>query len=172
MSVLGDFDTLQSFLKVENAEIPVLGDDGKPENVYKKNVPDHVLVQGTLESGAVASIAYRFVHMNAAIGEVGIRWIISGTDGEIEITTDQSQWQIFSPKSKLRIKLNGQETEEVTLPNAHSGYAEKVSDLCVNTANILDAFAKGDTTRYADFESALKTHRLLDRIVEKSGFTW
>jgi hypothetical protein len=69
---------------------------------HTKTAPDHVLVQGILESGALASISFRTVA--STVDNVGIRWLISGAEGEIEVTTPQMSWQIRSPGWNLKIK--------------------------------------------------------------------
>ncbi|KEY74049.1 hypothetical protein S7711_02638 [Stachybotrys chartarum IBT 7711] len=168
--VLGGFDTqtIQSVFKREVDSIPVPKADGSTVQ-HSKTVPDSIFVQGSLASGALASIAMRWVHLNEAINGVGVRWIISGTEGELELTTDMAQWQFKSEKT-LKLKLRGKEVEEVGVKDDGPAFTKGVPGPGVNTALILDAFAKGDTTRYADFEQAPETHRLLDVILEKSGY--
>jgi hypothetical protein len=54
------------------------------EKAHPKTTPDQIFIQGTLESGAVVSINYRDVPSGKTVHELGIRWIITGTEGEIE----------------------------------------------------------------------------------------
>jgi hypothetical protein len=70
---------------------------------HPRTAPDHIAVQGALKSGAVASLAYRTV--KSTIDGIGINWLISGTNGEIQITTSEAQWQMSDPKRKLRLKI-------------------------------------------------------------------
>ncbi|VUC25113.1 unnamed protein product [Clonostachys rosea] len=167
--VLGDFETLQSDLKTEITEIPMMGDDGAPTKATKKNTPDHILVQGRLKSGAVASIAYRWCYLQEAVGNVGFRWIISGTEGELEITADQGQWQMNSSDRKLKLRLRGKPEEEVDFSVADAGFVQSMASFGQNSGRILNAFAHGDEALYADFSSAVQTHKLLDEILKKSG---
>lgn len=168
--VLGGFDTqtIQSVFKREVDSVLVPKAYG-PTVQHSKTVPDSVFVQGSLASGALASIAMRWVHLNEAINGVGVRWIISGTEGELELTTDMAQWQFKSEKT-LKLKLRGKNVEQIEVKDDGPAFTKGVPGPGVNTALILDAFAKGDTTRYADFAQALETHRLLDVILEKSGY--
>ncbi|CAH0042291.1 unnamed protein product [Clonostachys rhizophaga] len=170
--VLGGFESLQSSLKTEITEIKIPAEDGVNEHVASKNVPDHVLVQGKLKSGAMASIAYRWANLNEAVDDVGVRWIITGRDGEIEITTDQSHWQMNSPNWKLRLKLKGAPTQEIDFSSPEPDFIKHIPQIGKNTGRILEAYARGNQADYADFESALETHKLLDEIVQKSGFKY
>ncbi|VUC30150.1 unnamed protein product [Clonostachys rosea] len=170
--VLGGFDSLQSSLQTEIAEIVIPAEDGVQEHTAQKNVPDHVLVQGKLKSGAMASIAYRWANLNEAVDDVGVRWIITGRNGEIEITTDQSHWQMNSPNRKLRLKLKGAPTKEIDFSSPEPDFIKHIPQIGKNTGRILEAYARGNQADYADFESALETHKLLDEIVQKSGFKY
>ena len=114
----------------------------------------------------MASLAYRTVPYASAIDGVGMRWLITGTEGEIEVTTVEGQWQMGAPGAKLRrrfgkggevveVEFEGDEVEEVK-----QGYPGG------NTARTYQAFLEGKGDRFADFEGSVETHRLLDRILE------
>lgn len=157
VNVLGDFDDLQAILKTFNKAVPIFNTAGEVVNpAYTRTSPDHILVQGTLTSGAVASIIFR--KPPSAVDDTGVRWIITGTKGEIEVTTrEEAQWQMADPDMKLRVKV-GKESEAREVD--YKGDAEdrfKLSDLqpiALNTARSYVAFAEDDQTRYATFESA------------------
>lgn len=120
----------------------------------------------------MASIAVRWADYQGAVDDVGFRWIITGTEGEIEVTTNQVPWQQNSSKRKLKLKLKGSASEEVDFASADADFVKHIPEIGVNTGRILDAFAKGDKSRYADFDSALETHKLLDEIIRQSGYKW
>uniref|UniRef100_A0A8H7KEV3 Gfo/Idh/MocA-like oxidoreductase N-terminal domain-containing protein n=1 Tax=Bionectria ochroleuca TaxID=29856 RepID=A0A8H7KEV3_BIOOC len=143
--VLGDFETLQSDLKTEITEIPVMRDDGTLTEPRKKNTPDHVLVQGRLKSGAVASIVYRWCDLQEAV-----------------VANEP-------PKRKLKLKLRGKPEEDVDFPVADAEFVRNMENFGQNSGRILNAFAQGDQAVYADFSSATQTHKLLDEILKKSG---
>ncbi|KAK3381157.1 putative oxidoreductase [Podospora didyma] len=173
--VLGDFETLQSTLQVQWPSVAVLDmSTGEVVNpAHPRTAPDHTMVQGRLKSGAVASISYR--HNKVSVDEHNIRWIISGTQGEIEVTSPAStQWQIGDLASKLRVRYGKEsEIEEVDylaeLATDHEDVTE-LNSFALNIGLVYEAFRKGNTARYATFEDSLKTHRLLNRIVEASDF--
>lgn len=166
--VLGEFVEPQSILKAARTKIAIRGGDGEikvPD--YPKNTPDHILVQGVLkDSGAVASICSR--DLMHTVDGIGVRWLITGTKGEIEVTTPEGQWQMSDPRRKLRLKIGDNEAVEVPFANHEDkSYLERLS---INVAGVYEAFLKDDQSHYATFDSALRTHVLLDEILKRSGF--
>lgn len=131
---------------------------------HLKTAPDHVFVQGILESGALASISFRTVA--STVDNVGIRWLISGTKGEIEVTTPQMLWQIRSEGWTLKIKNGTEDAKDVEFGISKEDYAE--SFLGINTARLYEAYADKETDKYADFEDGLATHCALQKILQSS----
>jgi hypothetical protein len=173
-NILGDFNTesLSSILKADVTELEIRTSDLKTvvHPSWPKTAPDHILVQGTLAKGNVpASISF---HISGKPTEdSGLRWVITGTKGEVEITSGKDQWQIASSDKKLRVRLyESGEVRDIDFNSVEHGIASGIPDSAVNTALILDAFARGDTSGFTDFAGALKQHRLLDEILKKSGY--
>ncbi|KAK1847717.1 oxidoreductase family protein [Colletotrichum chrysophilum] len=168
--ILGPFDTssISSMLKTDNDHVPIYIPDRTAIAIpsHPKTAPDHILVQGSLQSGALATVHFRTTQ--ASIDDVGIRWIISGSKGEVEITSPSSSWQGYFPNRKIKVKVFGGETRDVDFA-ADLGAAAEVGQRAVNTALVLDAFAKGKMELYADFEAGLRNHKLLDVILKKSS---
>ncbi|CAJ2514135.1 Uu.00g022540.m01.CDS01 [Anthostomella pinea] len=167
--VLGDFADLQAMLKTNVTSLPVMNAKGEVVNPsHAKTSPDHAFVQGTLESGAMASIAVR--KSQAAVDGVGFRWFITGTEGEVGIVTGETMWQFADPKRTLRLKVGKNEVEEIEFLAKEDELEAKVPFPGTNSARQYQGFAKGDTETCATFESALKTHRLLDGILVSAGW--
>ncbi len=168
--VLGDFDDLHAILKTFNKTVAIRNMAGDVVNpAYERTSPDHILVQGTLSSGAVASIIFR--KPKSAVDGVGFRWIITGTKGEIEITTKEAMtWQMADPSMKLRVKVGSEsEAREVDYKGEADDRLSALEPVALNTARSYVAFAEDDQSRYATFASALKTHKLLERIAKSAG---
>ncbi|KAI1111798.1 oxidoreductase [Nemania sp. NC0429] len=166
--VLGDFSEVQAIMKSTIPSISVLNAKGTVVNpAYPKTAADQVVVQGILESDALVSISLR--HPGADADGASFRWIISGTEGEIEVIVPQSGWQMGEPKRTLKLKTGADEAQEVDFL-AEDELEGKVPAVSANVARQYRAFAKGDTEAAATFESALKNHRLLDRIVRAAGW--
>lgn len=172
--MLGDFTELQAILKKTITESAIFSSEGVLVNpAYPKTSPDQVLVQGVLESNAVASIQVR--KPKAEVDGVTFRWIISGTEGEIEVLVPheewlRSHWQFGEPKRTLRLRIGDSEAQNVDFLVGDE-FEGKVPLHAANVARQYRAFAKGDTKEaVSTFESALRTHRLLDRIIKAAGW--
>ena len=128
---------------------------------YPKTAPDHILVQGVTEKGVLASLTYR--RSTGTVDGVGIRWVIAGTKGEISISAPDA-WQMADKAIQLQVKIAGEPVHTPSVDSYRVDAADKVPEIAVNVVSMYAGFAKSDRTKYATFESAVKTHRLLDRI--------
>ena len=165
----GDFDTVQATLKTQFPTAAIYNAEGKLVNdSYKRTAPDHILVQGSLASGAVGSLILR--KAQDPVDGLGLRWLITGTRGEIEITCPEQHYSVGPPGRTLRLKIGKGETQDIDFSGPAGVFDPKWDYNSHNVALQYDAFAEGDTDRYATFESALKTRHLMDEIVEKSAF--
>ncbi|KAK1238956.1 hypothetical protein MKX08_006017 [Trichoderma sp. CBMAI-0020] len=185
VNVLGDLSHIQSIFKTGYKTVKLTGSDqsrvqeaasketasmavqstGPGNNIvdpaYVKTSPDQIFVQGVTSSGAVASIAFRKPRHHG--DEHDLRWYISGTEGEIMVTSPAS-WSIADKDAEIRIRNGDGPFEVVDFQSYRLPAAETLSPIAANTHSMYDAFAKGDTARYATFESAANTHRILDEI--------
>ncbi|KAI0132467.1 hypothetical protein BJ170DRAFT_249111 [Xylariales sp. AK1849] len=174
-NVLGDFVDVQGLLKSQYTAIPIidLSTGQVVDPAYPKTAPDHIFVQGTLVDDVVASIAFR--KAKSAADNTGFRWIITGTEGEIALTVPEGQWQWRDKATlggwSLKLKVGkAAETEEIDAATlVDTSAAAKVESPGTNTARIYQSFANGGGLE-ATFESALKTHRLLERIAKSAGW--
>ncbi|KAK5633028.1 hypothetical protein RRF57_008743 [Xylaria bambusicola] len=166
--VLGDFAELQATLKSAVSSVKIFNAEGVLVNpAYPKTSADQILVQGTLESGAVASLSAK--QSKTDVDGVSFRWVISGSEGSVEVIVPQSNWQAGEPKRTLRLKIGNDAATNIDFL-AGDEFESKVPAVAANIARQYSAFAKGDLGTLATFESALKTHRLLDRILKAAGW--
>ncbi|RYP22501.1 hypothetical protein DL767_009035 [Monosporascus sp. MG133] len=166
--VLGGFADLSALLKSYRTNVSVVDSNGQVTQTIHKTAPDHIFVQGTLESGAIASIAHR--KSKSAVDNTGFRWIITGTEGELEVTLPEAPWSTSAPERAIRMKLGGGEVQHIDYLTEDDVIEATVPSNGANVARVYDNFAKGDKRNYATFESALETHRLLDRILRSAGW--
>ncbi|KAF9761117.1 hypothetical protein IL306_003950 [Fusarium sp. DS 682] len=168
---LGDFETVQSTLKTQHPIVPIFSMEKQTivDPAYKKTAPDHMLVQGVLTSGAVAAISFR--KAKKPVDDLSIRWLITGTEGEIEVTVPEGHFQMGPDGSTLRMRVGKEgEVEDVSFKDATvPEHVQKAPPVGRNTARVYEAFGN-DQTKYADFESALKTHKLLDQIARDAKY--
>lgn len=170
--LLGDFVTVQSLLKSHYPTVPILDTStGIVVKAYPKTAPDHIFLQGELENGALASLAYR--KPGSCVDKTGFRWYISGVEGEILITTDEKAWQSPSSPSTRSIKVRSGnkegEAEVINFTPDDDYLASNVPPPGTNTARQYEAFARGG--EIVTFESSLKTHRLLEKIANSAGLS-
>ncbi|RYP48897.1 hypothetical protein DL768_005259 [Monosporascus sp. mg162] len=166
--VLGGFADLTALLKSYITDVTVVDSNGEVTQTIRKTAPDHMFIQGTLESGAIASIAHR--KSKSAVDNTGVRWVITGTEGELEVTSPEASWQMSPPGRALRMKLGRGEVQHIDYLTKGDVIEATVPSVAANMARLYDNFAKGDKKNYATFESALETHRLLDRILRSAGW--
>ncbi|KAF3014412.1 hypothetical protein E8E14_005481 [Neopestalotiopsis sp. 37M] len=172
--VLGDFSDVQGLLKAQYTSVPIIETStGRVLSpTHPKSSPDHILVQGTLLSGAVASMSLR--KPKAAADDVGFRWIITGTDGELVLTAPERHWQFGvhgkSSDWSLRLKKGKDSvSQEISLNDLDASPASLVQQPGTNTARLYQSFAGGQGLE-ATFESATKTHQLLGKIAKSAGW--
>ncbi|KAH8701022.1 putative oxidoreductase [Talaromyces proteolyticus] len=169
INTLGEFKDLQAVLKIHGKTAPLFDDTGKVvDPAYKVTAPEYILVQGVLESGAVASINLRCTP--ASVDEEGFRWIISGSEGEIEFTGPAGSYIQANFKAKVFLRKWKGETEAIDLSRNEQEHVTSIGDLGINTARLYEAFATGNEDGYPSFESTRKVHHLIERI--KSVAVW
>lgn len=171
INALGGFTTVQSTVKVQYKASKIMDESYTVvDPAYPTTVPDTFLVQGVLESGAVSSYTLRSTRSTA--DGVGYRWLISGTEGELEFTVKEGvlyQGDLTSGSFKLR-KWGQEKAEEIPVEVNDSEYVAGLPDLAKNVARLYEAFANGDEGRYLGLEDSVKVHRLIESVSDASDW--
>ncbi|UKZ83042.1 hypothetical protein TrVFT333_010843 [Trichoderma virens FT-333] len=171
--ILGDFASLQSILDIQYSTVKLIDfETGEvTEPARKKTAPDHIFVNGKLESGAVASLSFRKV--TKTVDGKGLRWFISGTKGELEITIEGPNFQMDVAAKQLRLVENSTgQTQDVDFTDAQElPYVKNVPVMGANTSRLCEKFVVAPT-EVADFDDALKLHQLLDKIAEAANYPY
>ncbi|EED16417.1 oxidoreductase, putative [Talaromyces stipitatus ATCC 10500] len=164
LDTLGDFKDVQAIFKTYQKTTSLFNSTGTViDPAYKATAPEYILVQGVLESGAVASINVRSTP--TSVDEAGFRWIISGSEGEIEFTSPAGGYiQGSGPNCKVLLRKWKGGMEEVDLRRDEPAHVTNVLEFGINTARLYEAFATGDEDGYPSIESARKVHHLIERI--------
>jgi predicted dehydrogenase len=136
------------------------------ESNFKATRYDFISLLGRLEkSGAPVNISFRPTAGKPVDEDVGIRWVITGDDGEAELLIAGGQFQVFSPVESLRIRAGkDSKVRNVDLDGNDGDVVAGVGPAGKNVARAYEAFANKEDGKYADFEDALKLHKLLDQI--------
>lgn len=162
MNILGDFKDIQSTFKTQNNKTKLVDYEG---NIIQENfditAPDTILLQGVLESGAVASLTMRTC--TEPVDNTGFRWIISGTKGELELTSDPGIFHWGPTGLKLKLREFGGEAKEIDFNPGETEHLSQMSYSGQNVARVYEAFAKGEEDGYATLDDALKVHRALEK---------
>jgi predicted dehydrogenase len=170
--VMGNFSELKSILRNDYPTAKLISAAGEvTDPSHPRSTPSHISILGTLNSGATASITYRTT--SPSVEPIGLRWLITGTEGEIEITTPEAQWQ-SAPLDQITLKarIGKGETDIVDFMGEEDGVIEGLRSTARNTARLYEGFAKSEREKYPDFRQALEIQRLLDLIREEAGDEW
>jgi predicted dehydrogenase len=157
-AVLGEFAELSATTAVRQRQVQV--DDG---SVLTATSPDQAAIQGTLQSGAVASIVFRGGASRAA----NLRWDITGSKGDLLVTSSVGNIQVAD------LAIQGGRGAEPSVrplvipasyfahaPSAPAGFAANVTYLYSQFASDL----RHGTRVAPDFARAVRLHGLLDAI--------
>jgi predicted dehydrogenase len=150
-SALGELKEVSCVVKTMKPVTKIVDDKGEViEAEFKKTAPDQVAMTGTFESGALMSF-----HMRGGSSIAGgFRWLIYGTDGEIEVTGPALLVHINMPVPwKVRISDGkvGIVEEEVT----------ETEEGQPGVGRLWDAFLKGEERGWPDFEHAVRRHAVV-----------
>jgi predicted dehydrogenase len=167
--VLGELASLKSTFAVQNPLVKLVsGKTGEVVNPDKRRTaPDHIFVQGALESGAMVSISTRTPPK--PIDGQSLRWLITGSEGELELITSGRGFQVGSNPRTLRLVSKDGEIQRIDWEQDEPIHIKNVAPPGVNTARLFEAYALNKDC-YADFEKAVKLHKLLDRIAQDAGY--
>lgn len=167
LHVLGDFATVKASFATQYPMVKLLDiSTGQVvDTAYPRKAPDHMFVQGVLASGALASVTYR--RTPEIVGKA-TRWVISGTEGEIDFSIDGPTLQMGGHPREIRIKTAKDEAggRVISWGEGTPAHVESVAFPGQNTAYLFEAFAQG---KAPDFEDALRLHKLLDRILKDAN---
>ncbi len=159
---LGDFKELSATIanQIKQAKVQETGE------IIEKTTADQILINGTLKSGATASI-----HVQGGVSyRTGVSLEIYGTEGVIvlsnESTHAQLQWGDLKVEGTNR--ENSSSLAELTIPDRYHWVPDTIPGGPIfNVAQALEKFAKDimeGTRGIPNFDDAVKLHILLDLI--------
>ncbi|KAJ9605467.1 transcription regulator gal80 [Cladophialophora chaetospira] len=134
-------------------------DGSLTEELYDKDTPDQILLQGQLERHPSAVLSFHLRAGDRFIGSPGSIWRIYGTKGELAVEFASAGPQMAKATS---FRFSNSEKGEIEEFVTDEG-GEEWTDLPTQAQNIgrlYEAYATGEP--YADFDLAVKRHELLD----------
>ena len=124
---------------------------------------DHIMLQGTLNSGAPLSVTFR--RGPPFMGTPGFIWSIHGERGEIRIMAAGPVLQADDDETNITVHSFDQEDLEVIEWDWHS---KDLARPARNVAPMYEAFASQGTENYPDFSHAVLRHRLIEEVYKSA----
>ena len=157
--VLGEFSEFQAHSAVVQKEVKIMGSEGEVLETVETDVPDFLTVHGTLEGEQKVPLAVTFRRWQPFKGTSGLDWHITGTKGEIRITSPKPILNALDEGTEILVEEYA--TREVEKVEWKHDYQDQPL-MARNVAGLYEAFAKGD--EYPDFEVATRRLRELDEV--------
>jgi predicted dehydrogenase len=162
--VLGEFASVQSLLANQRPQVKILKADGSVlEESAKKTAPDHIMLQGTLTSGAIFSATVR--GGSPFKDTPGLVWSIYGEKGEIRILGPSAFIELAGTSS---IELYDFDKDVVEQIEFKKGTFDEFGPLSRNVARVYEAIAARDKSLLCDFEGAVKRHEFIEEVYRQN----
>ena len=157
--VLGELFAFRSQLSIQRPQVPIIGSDGTVLETVATDVADHIMLQGTLSSGAPLSVTFR---RGAPFkGTPGFIWLIHGEKGEISITASGPALQANDDETKIAI--HEFDTEGLEFEDWDRSFKD-LPGPARNVAAMYEAFADRERQNYPDFGHAVLRHRHIEEV--------
>lgn len=158
--VLGEFTQLNATLATQRPKVKLL----ETGDYIDSNVADQIVVQGTLESGAVASVHFR----GGMTRGPNFVWDINGTEGDLRITAFGGHIQML-PLSLSGARGAESELQPMDVPVAYDEAPDAAPEWpSISVARAYAGLVKdmrGDGARHLPtFDDAVVRHRMIDAI--------
>jgi len=160
--VLGDLQPGSYTPRLANLRprMHVMNEDGSlSEELYDKDTPDQILLQGRLQRDPPAVLSFHLRAGDRFINHPGSTWRIYGTQGELVLEFASAGPQI-GPAASIRFSnFDTGEIEEIKVDEGGKEWTDLPTQ-GQNIGRLYEAYAQGKP--YGDFELALKRHELID----------
>lgn len=160
----GQFSEVSSILSRQFKEVKIV----ETGEIVHPNTPDHVVVNGILENGAIVSTYVRRTNV------AGITVEISGTEGDLVMVSKEKMMFQMASFSLKGAQGKNNDLDELSIPPQYYWVPfELKSGPAFNIAQLYSHFYKdlsGNTYETPNFNTGVKLHKLLD-LIEKSAET-
>lgn len=156
--VLGEFTSFSSHLAIQRPEVAITHDGNVAETV-KTDVPDLIMLHGTVSSGVPLSVTFR--RGQPFKDDPGLVWNIHGLTGEIKVQGPGPSLQASDADAK--IWLHDFEKNEIEEVKWETPFPE-LPGQARNVASMYEAFARGDESKFPTFEHAVVRHRQIEEL--------
>ena len=161
--VLGELSSFHSQLSIQRPQVSIKDGHGKIKQTVTTDVADHIMLQGTLSSGAPFSITFR--RGPPYKDDPSLTWLIHGEKGDIKVTSAATAMQ--ASDDERNIAVHDFETDQVEMVRWDKPFQD-LPPRARNVAALYEAFADGGAKEYPDFEHAVLRHTQIDEIFRSS----
>ncbi|KAH0829500.1 hypothetical protein AYO21_07600 [Fonsecaea monophora] len=138
----------------------VMKSDGSlSEELYDKDTPDQILIQGRLDRHPSAVFSFHLRAGDRFIDHPGSTWRIYGTKGELVVEFAGAGPQIAKATNILFSNAEKGVVEEIIVDEGGQEWTDLPTQ-GQNIGRLYEAYAAGEP--YGDFDLAVKRHELLD----------
>lgn len=134
-------------------------DGSLSEELYDKNTPDQILLQGRLDRSPPAVFSFHLRAGDRFINSPGSVWKIYGTKGELAVEFASAGPQIGAATSIRFSNAEKGEIENISIDEGGSEWTDLPTQ-GQNIGRLYEAYATGQP--YGDFDLAVKRHELID----------
>ncbi|KAI5206123.1 hypothetical protein E4T39_02601 [Aureobasidium subglaciale] len=162
----GELKTYDSILGIDYPTLELMdpSQGGKIVDSVRKDCPDNIRLQDRFESGAL--VTYQLRAGEAFLGEPDCRWLINGDEGDISITNPRGCFDIEHEGIEIKYRKAGEkEAQKIELPQDD---LTELKHPAQNVGRLYEAFVKGETGSYADWNVALKRHAFIDEMFQRA----
>jgi len=159
--VLGEFSSFGSLMAIRNEKKDIIDPSHGNKIVVKdaeNTVPDQILLQGVVDSGAPISIHYR--GGPTFPGTPNMQWWIQGSKGELHLKS--SSWSLNVGREDTKVELFDKETGMVEEVKVERDEWDELPVPAQNIARLYEAFRKGEWV--PGFERAVERHEMLEEM--------
>jgi hypothetical protein len=157
--VLGEYSSFNSLMAIRNEKKDII-DPSQNNKILVKDaentVPDQILLQGSVNSGAPVSIPYR--GGSTFPGTPNIQWWIQCSMGELHLKS--SSWSLNVGREDTKVELFNKETGKVEEVKVERDQWDELPVPAQNIARLFEAFRKGEWV--PGFERAVERHEMLE----------
>ncbi|KAJ4207663.1 hypothetical protein NW759_013893 [Fusarium solani] len=172
-TALGDVYDIRSRLQLQRPKVRLASKTGAVIATVESDVPDLVSVTALLkpsqyvESGA--TVVMTFQKGQPFPGDPCLTWTISGEKGELKFIAQGGTTPRTMASGDVKIVLHDFSTGEISdIPWAWEPWRQELPVAARGVAGIYEAYARGDSMGYCDFEHGLKRHEQLANILSYS----
>lgn len=163
-----EFSSLSAHLHIQRPHVPLTDASGHVVETITSNVPDLILVHGTLVSSQVqVPFDARFRRGQPFKGALGFEWIISGETGEIKVSGPGPALQAWDAGFTIELYDFAKDEVRNVAWEEEEGYPN-LPGAARNVARLYEAFAAGNPNLYPDFDNAALRHAEIEALFASS----